>query len=110
MPSMPSFSRAARRSGLPEQKKALWPSDLGEHQEELGDAAAEAHHVEHGELLAADLEAEDAQGAAPEVVGGGRAQGQGGDLPQVEPAVEGACTTCQSPTTASSPYQPMESG
>ncbi len=59
-----------------------------EHQEELRDAAAEAEHVHRREMLFGNLQPEDALGTAPEVIGGGRAQGQGGDLPEVEPAFE----------------------
>jgi hypothetical protein len=65
------------------------PLVLGEHQEQLRDAATESEHVEVRQLLARDLDAQDVVRPAPQVVRGRRAQRQGRDFPQVEPAVEG---------------------
>ena len=59
-----------------------------QHQEQLGHAAAEAEHVEGRLALPRHLDAVDGEGPTPQVIGGRRPQGQGGDLPQVEPAVE----------------------
>jgi hypothetical protein len=65
------------------------PLVAGEHQEQLRHASAEAQDIEASELLARNLETEDPQTAAPEVIGRGGAQRQRGDLPEIQTAIEG---------------------
>ena len=60
----------------------------GQHEEELGHTAAEPQNVEGRLAFTRHLQAVDAEGPSPHVIGGGRPQRQGGDLPQVQTAVE----------------------
>ena len=60
----------------------------GEHQEELGNSPAEAEYVQGGLAFARNLQAVDPERSAPHVIGGGSAQRQGRDFPEVEAAIE----------------------